>query len=281
MVRPTVLSIAGSDSSGGAGIQADLKSIVANGGYPATVLTAVTAQNTRGVRSAEPVSLELIRDQLQAVFDDLKVAACKTGMLADEKVIGVVAGTLAERGAPHYVCDPVMISKTGFSLLPESCVGALRDRLFPLACLVTPNVHEAEALSGIPVNSVEDAARAGRRILEYGPGAVLVKGGHLVGGPATDVLVTAAGEQVVPGEWIESKHTHGTGCTYSAAIATHLAGGAALTEAIATAKIFVTEAIRHGLAVGEGTGPTDPFFFFRRDAAASRWLERLQELGDA
>lgn len=268
---PTVLSIAGSDSSGGAGIQADLKAIAANGGYGATVVTAITAQNTRGVNAAEVLSAAIIREQIDAVFDDLTVAACKTGMLANEEVIHVVADGLSRHAPAYYVCDPVMISKSGFALLPDSCVTALAEALFPLASLVTPNVHEARALTGIDLAGVDDAVEAGRRILAMGPAAVLVKGGHLPAAPATDVLVTAEGARVIEGEQLDAKHTHGTGCTYSAAIATRLARGEDLERAVRAAKRFITEAIRHGIGVGRGTGPTDPFWFLRRRGDAASW----------
>jgi len=272
---PTVVTIAGSDSSGGAGIQADLKAIAANGGYGASVLTAITAQNTMGVMAAEPVPLPLIRAQLDAVFDDLTVAAVKTGMLADEEIVLLVAEALRARRPARYVCDPVMISKTGFSLLAAGCAAALRRELLPLATLVTPNTHEARELAGMPVETVAQAEEAGRRILETGAAAVLVKGGHLGERPGTDVLVTPEGVRHFPGEWHDTPHTHGTGCTYSAAIATQLARGRPLAEAIALAKEFLTEAIRGGLAVGRGRGPTDPFFFLRA-GDRSGWAEKVR-----
>ncbi len=273
---PTVLTVAGSDSSGGAGIQADLKAIAANGGYGASAVVAITAQNTHGVRAACAVALDLVRAQIDAVFEDLDVAACKTGMLADDAVIETVAEALRRHRPRHMVCDPVMISKTGFALLSETGVGALVARLLPLTTLVTPNVHEARALSGIEVRTADDAERAGRAILERGPAAVLVKGGHLEDGTATDVLVTPRGTRRFPGERLDSPHTHGTGCTYSAAIATQLALGAPLEEAVGLAKRFVTAAIRHGLAVGSGVGPTDPFFLFRDGSEAAAWLDRVR-----
>jgi hydroxymethylpyrimidine/phosphomethylpyrimidine kinase len=272
---PIVLTIAGSDSSAGAGIQADLKAISANGGYGASVITAVTAQNTRAVTRAAAVDLALVRAQLDAVFDDLRVGAVKTGMLSSAGVIGVVARALREYGPPPYVLDPVMISKTGFPLLEPDAVAALCEELLPLAALVTPNVHEAEALTGLAVRTPEEAETAGRRLVERGAAAVLVKGGHLATGRATDVLVTPAGARVYPGEPLEARHTHGTGCTYSAAIATQLAHGRPLEDAIARAKAYVTEAIRGGLPVGQGVGPTDHFFYLRRPDGCQRWLERL------
>jgi hydroxymethylpyrimidine/phosphomethylpyrimidine kinase len=272
---PIVLTIAGSDSSAGAGIQADLKAISANGGYGASVITAVTAQNTRGVTAATELDLDLIRAQAEAVFDDLRVGAVKTGMLASAAVIETVAKVLRDHRPPHYVLDPVMISKTGFALLRPEAVGALRETLLPLATLLTPNVHEARALTGRPVRTPDEAEAAGRQLLAAGAGAVLVKGGHLEERPATDVLVTATGVRVFPGEHLDARHTHGTGCTYSAAIATQLAHGWPLEEAIARAKAYVTEAIRAGLPIGHGTGPTDHFFFLRRPGQCEPWVARV------
>jgi hydroxymethylpyrimidine/phosphomethylpyrimidine kinase len=272
---PIVLTIAGSDSSAGAGIQADLKAISANGGYGASVITAVTAQNTRGVTAAAELDLDLIRAQADAVFGDLRVGAVKSGMLASVPVIETVAKVLRDHRPPHYVLDPVMVSKTGFPLLRADAVGALRESLLPLATLLTPNVHEARALTGLPVRTPGEAEAAGRYLLAAGAGAVLVKGGHLEERPATDVLVTATGVRVFPGEHQDARHTHGTGCTYSAAIATQLAHGWPLEEAIARAKAYVTEAIRAGLPVGQGTGPTDHFFFLRSPGRCEPWVAHL------
>jgi hydroxymethylpyrimidine/phosphomethylpyrimidine kinase len=260
-VRKTILTIAGSDSSGGAGIQADLKSIAANGGYGASVITAITAQNTREVIATETIAIPLLEAQLRAVFEDLDIVAVKTGMLGDHEVVEVVAAELSRRGVSTLVVDPVMISKSGHVLLAADAVEALRSRLIPLATLITPNVMEASALSGIDLETMEDAVRAGQQIVENGAAAVLVKGGHLRSSPATDVLVTKDTVRSFAGEWIETPHTHGTGCTYSAAIATHLGAGLPLEEAILKSKQFLTEAIRAGVAVGRGRGPTNPFYF--------------------
>jgi hydroxymethylpyrimidine/phosphomethylpyrimidine kinase len=272
---PIVLTIAGSDSSAGAGIQADLKAISANGGYGASVITAVTAQNTRGVTAAVELDLDLIRAQADAVFGDLRVAAVKTGMLASAAVIETVAKVLRDHRPPHYVLDPVMVSKTGFALLRPEAVAALGETLLPLATLVTPNVHEAQALTGIQVRTLAEAEEAGRRLVAAGARAVLIKGGHLEERPATDVLVTPTGVRILPGEHLDARHTHGTGCTYSAAIATQLAHGRSLEEAIARAKAYVTEAIRGGLPVGQGIGPTDHFFYLRSPGQCERWLTLL------
>jgi len=258
-----VLSIAGSDSSAGAGIQADLKSITANGAYAATAITAVTAQNTLGVQGAWPLPLEAVRAQIASVFDDLEIASVKTGMLGGSEVIELVAEELRARRAPFVVVDPVMISKTGFALLAEDAAVTLREHLLPLATIVTPNVHEAEALTGLSVRTVSDAEQAGEMLVAAGASAALVKGGHLEGAPATDVLVTADSTRRFEGEWIDQRHTHGTGCTYASAIAARLALGDELHDAIGIAKRYITEAIRGGLDVGQGVGPTDHFWMTR------------------
>jgi hydroxymethylpyrimidine/phosphomethylpyrimidine kinase len=190
-------------------------------------------------------------------------------------VIETVAGVLRDYRPAYYVLDPVMISKTGFPLLAPDAVGALRERLLPLATLVTPNVHEAQALTGVSVRTPAEAEAAGRRIVAAGAAAVLVKGGHLEERRATDVLVTPSGVRVFPGEPIDARHTHGTGCTYSAAIATQLALGHPLEDAIARAKAYVTEAIRGGLPIGQGIGPTDHFFYLRRPGECADWVGRL------
>ncbi len=274
---PTILTIAGSDSSGGAGIQADLKAIAANGGYGASVISALTAQNTRAVTLAEPVSARMLEAQLEAVFEDLHVVAVKTGMLPTPEVITVVARALRRYAPPHYVLDPVMISKSGYDLIPAESVSALVDHLLPLASVVTPNTHEAGALSGMqPVETLDDAAAAGRRILASGARAVLVKGGHLDHPEAIDLLLTQGHSESFTAPRLDRRHTHGTGCTYSAAIATWLGHGASLSVAIGEAKRFLTEAIRHGLEVGQGVGPTDPFHFLRDPDAARAWSARLQ-----
>lgn len=275
-----VVTIAGSDSGGGAGIQADLRSISANGGFGGSVVTAVTAQNTTAVTMAEELPLSLIEAQFDAVFSDLPVAAVKTGMLASSGVIETVAAALRKYGPRDFVLDPVMVSKSGYRLLEDEARGALREQLFPLATVITPNVHEAEALTQREVRSLADAEEAGRQLLQDGPGAVLVKGGHLLTERATDVLVTSGGAEVFPGEWIDTGHTHGTGCTYSAAIATHLARGRPLSEAVGVSKAYVTEAIRNGIAIGQGAGPTDHFFYLRHgDPAAWARDLRLEESG--
>jgi len=278
----TTLSIAGSDCSGGAGIQADLKAIAAHGGYGASVITALTAQNTQTVALAEVVSKAMLEAQLTAVFEDLNVVAVKTGMLPTPEVIVTVAHALREHGPAHYVLDPVMISKSGFDLIPAESVSALVTHLLPLASLVTPNTHEAQALSGLgAIRTLADMQEAGRRILASGPRAVLVKGGHLDHGEAIDVLVTPQGCETFTAPRLAVRHTHGTGCTYSAAIATRLGQGQALAGAIRDAKVFLTAAIAAGLEVGHGIGPTNPFYFLESPEAAEAWVASWMAEGRA
>jgi hydroxymethylpyrimidine/phosphomethylpyrimidine kinase len=259
-VRSIVLTIAGSDPSGGAGIQADLKVIEANGGYGASVITAITAQNTRGVRRAEPLPADWVGAQIDAVFDDLDVAAVKSGMLAREEVIAEVAERLRRRRGLPFVCDPVMVSKSGHALLDPGAVERLAAELLPLATIVTPNAGEAEVLSGLRVRDPDEAEAAGRRLLARGPGAVLVKGGHFERGAGTDVLVTAEGSRRFEGQRIDTPHTHGTGCMLSAAIATWLARGTGLVEAVGRSKAYLEAALRHAWPVGRGQGPPDALY---------------------
>lgn len=261
-----VLTIAGSDSGGGAGIQADLKSLHANGVYGLSVVTAVTAQNTREVRDSFELPVDVIESQIDAIFDDFDVSAVKTGMLSSKRVVNAVAGRLAARGAPNLVVDPVMASSSGFDLLEPGAVVSVKERLLSLAALVTPNLREAQLLAGIPVETVNGAKEAARIIFESGCGAVLVKGGHLPDSDAAaDVLYDGSGVTVFSGARLPGGSPHGTGCTLSAAIAANLARGQGLASAIENAKAYVTEAIRHGLCVGRGPGPTHHFFFLDRE----------------
>ena len=258
------LTIAGSDSGGGAGIQADIKAMQAHGVFAASVVTAVTAQNTRAVTAAFDLPVDLIRAQLDAVFDDIPIDAVKTGMLSSSAIIEAVAGVLEARGAAPLVVDPVMISKSGYALLAPEAVATLKTRLLPLATLVTPNTHEAAHLTGAAVHTLGQAREAARRIHALGPRAVLVKGGHLDGtSDAVDVLYEGDGFHEVHAPRIDTPHTHGTGCTYASAIAANLARGYRLAEAVERAKRYVTEAIRHGWALGGGHGPTHHFYFLQ------------------
>ena len=255
------LTIAGSDSSGGAGVQADLKTFHTFGVYGASVITAVTAQSTRGVTGVETLSPDFVVAQLDAVLGDLDVAAIKTGMLATRAIVERVADRLRETaGRVPLVVDPVMVATSGDALLAPDAVEAYVRMLFPHARLVTPNLPEIARLTGQPVATTPDAMIAqGRILIDRGAPAVLVKGGHLTGADATDVLVTAGEVQVFPGRRIDTPHTHGTGCSLSAAIAAGLARGTRLTEAIEQAKAWLTRALAAGrdLGVGHGSGPVD------------------------
>jgi hydroxymethylpyrimidine/phosphomethylpyrimidine kinase len=256
-----VLTIAGSDSGGGAGIQADIKAMSANGVFAMSVVTAITAQNTEEVTEVFELPPSVIAAQIDAVFDDFDVAAVKTGMLSSASIVETVAKMLKPQEVVNLVVDPVMISKSGHSLLKPDAIEAVKKYLFPLALLVTPNVHEAQQLSGIRIGSLADARRAAKVIHGFGCKYVLIKGGHLIAERATDLLYDGRFFNVFKGEFIETPHTHGTGCTYASAIAAHLARGRTMPDAILSAKTYVTEAIRHSLAIGHGAGPTNHFYF--------------------
>ncbi len=263
--RPRALSIAGSDSGGGAGIQADLKTFSALGVFGMTAITAVTVQNTVGVTGYEALSPQLVGDQIRAVATDIGVDAAKTGMLATARIVEAVADAVAGIGIGNLVVDPVFVSKHGHALLAPDGVDALRVRILPLARLVTPNLSEAAGLTGLEVGSRDAMRRAADAILAMGPEAVLVKGGHLEDPEeASDLLVDAAGETWLASPRIDTPHTHGTGCTLSAAIAAHLARGSDLHPAVAAGKSFVFEAIRHALPLGGGIGPVDQLWSIPR-----------------
>ncbi|MGH2595947.1 MAG: bifunctional hydroxymethylpyrimidine kinase/phosphomethylpyrimidine kinase [Actinomycetota bacterium] len=256
--RVRALSIAGSDPGGGAGIQADLKTFTTLGVFGMTAITAITVQNTNGVAASEALSPEIVEDQIRAVASDIGVDAAKTGMLANREIVEAVADAVADMRIPNLVVDPVLVSKHGHALLAADAVEALRMRILPLAVLVTPNLSEASALAGFPVEGREDMRRAADAIMSLGAAAVLVKGGHLKQpAAATDLLLAGGIEVWVEAEWIDTPNTHGTGCTLSAAITSHLAKGKSVLDAVRAGKAFVTEAIRHSLAIGEGIGPVD------------------------
>ena len=260
-----VLTIAGSDSGGGAGVQADIKSIHANGGYAMSVITSVTAQNSLEITRAHDLPLDLIEAQLDAVFADFEVSAVKTGMLSALSIVQTVARKLREVEAENIVIDPVMISKSKFSLLETEAIDNLKTDLIPLAKLITPNLHEAELMAERKIETLDDAKRAAEIIHNFGCRAVLVKGGHLPGNRSTDVLYDEGEITLFDAARIETNNTHGTGCTYSAAIATRLAQGLNMVEAVGTAKEYITNAIREGLNIGHGHGPTNHFYFLDRD----------------
>ena len=255
---PRALTIAGSDSGGGAGIQADLKTFSALGVYGMTAITAVTVQNTKGVSGYEEVSPGIVGGQIRAVVTDIGVDAAKTGMLASVSIVDAVSDAIADVGIPNLVVDPVFVSKHGHRLLQEDAVEALRTRILPLATLVTPNLHEAGGLTGTQPESRGDMRRASEKILGFGPGAVMVKGGHLADDVAADLFFDGERSEWIEAERIDTPNTHGTGCVLSAAIAAHLARGAELLDAVREGKVFVTAAIRNALALGGGIGPVDP-----------------------
>ncbi|MDP3747454.1 MAG: bifunctional hydroxymethylpyrimidine kinase/phosphomethylpyrimidine kinase [Phenylobacterium sp.] len=252
-----VLIIAGSDSGGGAGIQADIKTVTALGGYAATAVTAVTVQNTLGVTGVHPIPAAVVEAQARAVLDDIGADAIKTGMLGDVAMVETVAAILdSVRGLPAVI-DPVMVAKGGANLLAIEAVAAVRTLLIPRAALLTPNAPEAQALSGLAVATTDDLRRAGEILLRLGARAVLMKGGHVEGATVVDVLMTPDGETTFEGERLETRHTHGTGCTLASACATGLAQGMSLTEAVARAWAYVHEAMRRAPGFGAGHGPLD------------------------
>ena len=262
MTIPIAVTIAGSDSGGGAGIQADIKTFSALGGYGASVITALTAQNTRGVTMVHDAPADFVTAQIDAVYDDLNVAATKIGMLSDPAIIRAVAEGLNRYEARNIVLDPVMVATSGDMLLKPEAVGVLTRVLMPMADVVTPNLQEAAVLSGrAPARNVDEMIAQARIMLAAGARAVLVKGGHSSGSELVDVLVTQAGVERFSAQRIDTLNTHGTGCTLSSAIASGLAKGQGLEAAIAHAKSYLTGTILHSeqLDVGHGHGPVHHF----------------------
>jgi hydroxymethylpyrimidine/phosphomethylpyrimidine kinase len=260
----TALTIAGSDSGGGAGIQADLKTFAAFGVYGVSAVTAVTAQNTRGVSSAVPLDPSLVVAQIEAVASDFEIAATKIGMLANTAIIDAVADAILRLSLPAIVLDPVMVAKGGDHLLEPAAVDALRDRLIPLATVLTPNVREAEVLTGLTITSIEDQRAAAARLVSLGARIVVVKGGHL-SGRAIDVWYDGVRTIELDAERVDTRHTHGTGCTFSSAIAAGLALGHDPEEAARRAKTYVTGAILHAPGLGHGHGPLHHFWMQDND----------------
>lgn len=263
-MTPVALTIAGSDSGGGAGIQADLKTFAANEVFGTSVITALTAQNTQGVSAIHDVPLVFIAAEMEAIFSDFEVAAVKIGMLSRAETIRLIASELRRRGAKHIVLDPVMVATSGDRLLQDDAVAALRTELMPLAEIVTPNLHEAAALTGKPLARDEREMEAqARDIVAFGPRAVLIKGGHGTSDEAVDLLVDSSGAVTrVSAKRIATENTHGTGCTLSSAIAANLAKGMELAAAVRVAKDYVTGAIAAAdtLKVGHGHGPLNHFY---------------------
>lgn len=264
----TALTIAGSDSGGGAGIQADLKTFSALGVFGMSVITAVTAQNTREVRSVQNIDGPVVKDQLEAVFDDIRVDAVKIGMLASAHIVDVVAHALVKYNPQHIILDPVMISKGGHPLINDEALQTLKDKLLPIVTLVTPNLPEAEVLINRKIQTEDDMLQACWNIKEFGVGAVLVKGGHL-SGDANDLLFDGDNFYWFKAKRVNTKNTHGTGCTLSSAIAAGLAKGDSLREAVSEAKDYMTTAITHSLDLGSGHGPTHHFYDLYKKANLS------------
>ena len=256
-----VLTIAGSDSGGGAGVQADLKAMSANGTYAMSVITSITAQNTTGVTAIHDLPESIVEAQIDAIFVDFDVAAVKTGMLSSAALASLVSRKLQQYHVPWIVVDPVMVSKSGQDLLQADAIDAVKQALIPLASVITPNIHEAERLTGLTIRSLAEARQAAKALHQLGCQHVLIKGGHLLEQPATDLLYDGRFFRMYKGEWIDTPHTHGTGCTFASALSAHLALGKLLPDAVESAKQYVTEAIRHSLAIGQGRGPTNHFYF--------------------
>lgn len=259
---PKAMTIAGSDSGAGAGIQADLKTFAALGVYGTSVLTAITAQNTRGVYAIAEVPEEVVAAQIDCVLEDIGAGAIKTGMLSSAPIIEAVVDRLQAWGIAQLVVDPVMVAKSGDQLLQPSAVHALRTLLLPLALIVTPNLPEAEVLSGRTIASRTDAYAAAAAIAELGPKYVVIKGGHQ-DGPPVDLIFDGLTTIELTAERIDTRHTHGTGCTFSAAIAAYLARGYPPVQAISAAKAYLTEALRTSFAIGEGHSPVNHFHAIR------------------
>ena len=262
--RPAALTIAGSDSGGGAGIQADLKTFQAIGVYGMSAITALTAQNTVGVRSVHESPPEVVAAQIDAVVEDIGVDGVKTGMLSSAAIIRAVAERVKRwQLGSILVIDPVMVAKSGDRLLRDDAVSALRDELIPLAAVVTPNIPEAEVLTGHSIRSDDDAREAARALLRLGPRSVVLKGGHRPG-DATDLFVDATREERLPARRVDTRATHGTGCTFSAAIAAHIALEDELLDAVRAAKAYLTAALVHATPLGAGHGPVAHDWALRR-----------------
>jgi len=259
MTLPVALSIAGSDSGAGAGIQADLKTFAAFGVYGVTVITAITAQNTVGVRAVQEVDAGVIAAQLDAVAEDFDIGALKSGMLSSAAIIEAVAAGIVRHGLRPLVVDPVMIAKSGDRLLAEDAVDALRRRLLPLAELVTPNIPEAEVLAGRSIRTRDDRLAAARAIMALGAHAVVIKGGHSEDDPVVDLLIDRQGVHEYRAARIVTTSTHGTGCTFSAAITAGLAMGLDLPTAVAEARDYLSRALSSAPGLGHGHGPLDHF----------------------
>lgn len=260
---PKCLTIAGSDSGGGAGIQADLKTMSAIGVYGMSVITAITAQNTCGVKAIQPIDSDIVTAQLEAVLSDIGTDSIKIGMLHSVNIIKAVIEILDKYTPRYVVFDPVMVSTSGHKLIEDNTIDTIRETMFSRSTIITPNLDEASLLSNIPISEEKDMYKAGKKLLEKGCHAVLMKGGHLKSKIMTDLLITADGEEYIfKAENITTSNTHGTGCTLSSAIASYLALGHSLSDSVKLAKQFVTSAIKTGSKVttSKGHGPLNHFF---------------------
>ena len=256
----TALTIAGSDSGAGAGIQADLKTFAAHGVYGTSAITAVTAQNTRGVSSFDAIALELVREQIEAVMLDFGADAAKTGMLPSAATVETVARAIVDLDVPFVVVDPVMVAKSGDGLADDEAVAAMKTTLLKSAFVVTPNIPEAEALAGLKITNDDDIREAARRIRRLGPSLVIVKGGHRDTAEVVDLLYDGRDFMEFRHERIDSRHTHGTGCTFAAALTAHLALGRSVRESIPLIQAYIAGAIRHAPEIGDGNGPMNHFW---------------------
>ncbi|MCB9481488.1 MAG: bifunctional hydroxymethylpyrimidine kinase/phosphomethylpyrimidine kinase [Desulfobacteraceae bacterium] len=256
----TALTIAGSDSSGGAGIQADLKTFQANMVFGMSVITAVTVQNTKGVTNVQNIDPEIVKGQIEVLFEDIKIDSVKIGMLSSCEIIEAVKEGLFNKNMEFIVLDPVMISKSGFLLIAEDAVEKMKKELFPISFIVTPNIHEASKITGRNIENLEDMKNAAKSIFELGPENVFVKGGHLRGEDCTDVLYDGKNFFYFNAKRLDTKNTHGTGCTLSSAIAANLAKGETTLKSLENSKEYITGAIENSISLGHGCGPTHHFF---------------------
>lgn len=259
--RVPTLTIAGSDSSGGAGIQADLKTFSAIGTYGMSVITAITAQNTQGVFAVEELSSNIIREQIEVIFEDIVPCAVKVGMVSSPEIILEIVKTLKQNNPKYLVVDPVMISKSGYSLLKPQAKENLIKYLIPMAYIITPNTEEAQEITKIEIKNIEDMKRAGEKILKMGPEYVLMKGGHL-DGDAIDILIGKDVFEIYESKRINKKNTHGTGCTLSSAITSYLALGYSIKDSVKFSKDYITKSIESSFDIGHGVGPVHHFYKF-------------------
>lgn len=256
----TALSIAGSDPSGGAGIQADIKTFHAHGIFGMSAITAVTVQNTQKVYSVHPINADIVFNQIICLFEDTEIHGIKIGMVYDVKQIKAIEKALSHAKLPPVILDPVMISKSGHPLLKNSAIDTLVRSLFPIADVVTPNINEAEILVKKKINSIDDMKEAAYDVMNMGANNVVIKGGHLKSNPGDDVFYDGINFTLLRGQWIDTINTHGTGCTFSSAITANMASGKKLADAVTDAKTYITKAIKHSLSIGKGHGPVNHFY---------------------